>query len=167
MPSNSTSFVMTNIQATRSKMKKTLGNLYGLRTWVEYGFRQCKQELGWTDYRFTNFTEINKWWEIIFSAYWMVTFHSKAFSNLNQSQCLSTSKSPKEKFIPNFNLHPQWSKEVGWKTTLNNLRLIIQPTVLFWMIIPWLDVFPNRSLLLGFHQLIAIMNQFYFSFPDG
>jgi SRSO17 transposase len=46
MPENSTSFVMTNIQATRSKMKKQIGNLYGLRTWVEYGFRQCKQELG-------------------------------------------------------------------------------------------------------------------------
>ena len=60
MPPNSTSFIMTNIQKTRSKMKKILGNLYGLRTWVEYGFRQCKQELGWTDYRFTNFAEINK-----------------------------------------------------------------------------------------------------------
>lgn len=35
MPENSTSFVMTNIQATRSQMKKILGNLYGLRTWVE------------------------------------------------------------------------------------------------------------------------------------
>jgi SRSO17 transposase len=52
MPDNSTSFVMTNI---KGKIKKNLGNLYGLRTWVEYGFRQCKQELGWTDYRFTNF----------------------------------------------------------------------------------------------------------------
>ncbi|WP_353933257.1 hypothetical protein WJM97_04385 [Okeanomitos corallinicola TIOX110] len=29
--------------------KKMLGKLYGLRTWVEYSFRQCKQELGWTD----------------------------------------------------------------------------------------------------------------------
>ena len=47
LPENSTSFVMTKIQTTRSKMKKTLGNPYGLRTWVEYGFRQCKQELGW------------------------------------------------------------------------------------------------------------------------
>jgi len=27
--------------------------------------RQCKQELGWTDYRFTNFQDIEKWWEII------------------------------------------------------------------------------------------------------
>ena len=42
MPHNSTSFVMTNIQTTRHKMKQQLGNLYGLRTWVEYGFRQCK-----------------------------------------------------------------------------------------------------------------------------
>ncbi len=80
---NSTSFVMTNIQATRSKMKKQIGNLYGLRTWVKYGFRQCKQELGWADYRFTNFKEIDKWWEIIFSAYWMISFHDKVFCNLN------------------------------------------------------------------------------------
>jgi SRSO17 transposase len=32
MPENSTSFGMTNL---RGKIKKTLGNLYGLRTWVE------------------------------------------------------------------------------------------------------------------------------------
>ncbi len=34
MPENSTSFVMTNLQENRSKIKKILGNLYGLRTWV-------------------------------------------------------------------------------------------------------------------------------------
>lgn len=167
MPENSTSFVMTNIQATRSKMKKTLGNLYGLRTWVEYGFRQCKQELGWTDYRFTNFQQINKWWEIIFSVYWMVSSYSKVFRNLNQSQSSSSFDTSSNKSIANFSLHQQWSNKSGWKTTLNNLRLIIQPTIVFWMIIPWLNVFPNRSLLLGFHRLIATMNQFYFSFPDG
>ena len=44
MPSNSTTFVKTNL---KGKVKKIVGNLYGLRTWVEYGFRQCKQELGW------------------------------------------------------------------------------------------------------------------------
>ena len=36
MPENSISFVMTNIQGN---LKKTLADLYGLRTWVEYGFR--------------------------------------------------------------------------------------------------------------------------------
>jgi SRSO17 transposase len=167
MPENSTSFVMTNIQVSRSKMKKTLGNLYGLRTWVEDGFRQCKQELGWTDYRFTNFQEINKWWEIIFSVYWMISSHSKVFCNLNESLALSNLKLRAEDSISNFTLHQQWSNKGVWKTTLNNLRLIIQPTILFWMIIPWLDIFPNRHLLLGFHQLIAVMNQFYFYLPDG
>ncbi|MGL4880415.1 MAG: transposase, partial [Waterburya sp.] len=54
-----------------------------------------------------------------------------------------------------------------WKTTLNNLRLIIQPTILLWLIVPWLEVFPNHHLLLGFHKLIALMNQFYPYFPDG
>jgi len=162
MPENSTSFVMTNIQTTRSKMKKTLGNLYGSRTWVEYGFRQCKQELGWTDYRFTNFAEINKWWEIIFSAYWMVSSYSQAVSILNPSNPPQFKKSTFD-----FGLHQQWSVETGWKATLNNFRLIIQPTILLWMISPWLEVFPNRSLLLGFHRLITIMNQFSFPFPDG
>ena len=161
MPENSTSFVMTNIQDTRSQIKKTLGNLYGLRTWVEYGFRQCKQELGWTDYRFTNFQSIEKWWEIIMSAYWMISCHSKVFLDLNQSS------NPSPDSLASFSLHQQWSRKEGWKTTLNNLRLIIQPSILFWMIIPWLNIFPNRHLLLGFHQLIALMNQFLLYVPDG
>ena len=167
MPENSTSFVITNLQLSRSKMKKTLGNLYGLRTWVEYGFRQCKQELGWTNYRFTKFEEINKWWEIIFSAYWMISSHSQVLSNLNRSQTLDNSNISSENSVADFSLHQQWSHKQGWKATLNNFRLIIQPTILFWMIVPWLEIFPNRSLLLGFHRLIAVMNQFYFSLPDG
>ena len=97
----------------------------------------------------------------------MVSSHSGVFRDLNQSQTLSNSKVQAEDSISNFTSHQQWSNKGGWKTTLNNFRLIIQPTILFWMIIPWLDIFPNRSLLLGFHRLIAIMNQFYFSSPDG
>lgn len=42
LPENSTSFVMTNLPG---KISKIIGNLYGYRTWVEYGFRQVKQEL--------------------------------------------------------------------------------------------------------------------------
>ncbi|OBQ16746.1 MAG: hypothetical protein AN481_19210, partial [Aphanizomenon flos-aquae LD13] len=72
---------MTNLQG---KLKKILGDLYGLRSYVEYGFRQCKQELGWTDYRFTNFNDIEKWWEIIFCVYTMISLNSPAFLSLNQ-----------------------------------------------------------------------------------
>jgi len=30
-------------------------NFYGLRTWVEYGLKQSKNELGWADYRLTHY----------------------------------------------------------------------------------------------------------------
>ena len=157
MPTNSTSFVMTNIQEKRSKLKKILGNLYGLRTRVEYGFRQYKQELGWTDYRFTNFSEINKWWEIIFCAYLMITLNPQAFLSLNsnnvpQSEVSNTSI--------DWTSHPQWDSQTGWKNVLNNVRLLIQPILLLWLVFPWLEVFPNSFLLLGFHNLIDSINQF-------
>ena len=74
---------MTNIAG---KVKKILGNLYGFRTWVEYGFRQCKQELVWTDYRFTNFKDIEKWWEIIFCVYTKLARPFKV-KRLNVKEC--------------------------------------------------------------------------------
>ena len=155
MPENSTSFVMTNLQGS---LKKTLGNLYGLRTWVEYAFRQCKQELGWTDYRFTDFQHIERWWEIIFCAYTMISLSSPEFLCLNKSLQIETEV--QEDSDVDFSNHKQWNPEYGWKNTLNNLRLIVQPLLLFWLIYPWIDIFPNSKLLLGFNHLIAAMNQF-------
>lgn len=155
MPENSTSFVMTNLQG---KLKKTLGDLYGLRTWVEYSFRQCKQELGWTDYRFTNFQHIEKWWEIIFCVYSMISLNSPAFLSLNQSHQIPLGI-PENSSV-DFTVHQQWNHQTGWKSTLNNLRLIVQPLLLFWLIYPWLDVFPNSNLLSGVNQLISAMNGF-------
>ena len=93
-------------------------------------------------------------------------YGAQVFCQLNKSSILSAPSISSQESVTNFTLHQQWSDKKGWKTTLNNFRLIIQPTILFWMIVPWLDIFPNRSLLLGFHKLIAVMNQFYSFFPD-
>ncbi|MEM8677621.1 MAG: hypothetical protein AAGF83_27735 [Cyanobacteria bacterium P01_G01_bin.67] len=134
------------------------------RSSPEYAFRQSKQELGWTDYRFTNFAEINKWWEIIYSTYLMISFNTPVFISLNSSP------------VPNFSLsstnldiisHPQWNHQPGWKNVFNNLRLMIyakryplgQPTFIFWLIYPWLEIFPSSDLLIGFHRLIHTLNQ--------
>ena len=162
MPENSTTFIMTNLQGN---LKKTLGDLYGLRTWVEYGFRQCKQELGWTDYRLTNFQHIERWWEIIFCVYTMISLNSSAFLDLNQSREIPAE--PKENSSVHFATHKQWNSENGWKNTLNNLRLIVQPLLLFWSIYPWLDIFPNSNLLLGFNRLISAMNRFKPFYSSG
>lgn len=169
MPENSTDLIVTNIQAN---VKKFLGNLYGLRTWaeratkppggdlqvrshVESGFRQCKQELGWTDYRFTSFRDIQRW-EMIFSVYTLVSLNSQPFLSLNQQQ---TSKVEEKKNCVDFSIHQRWDCGNGWKNTLNNLRLILQPTLVMWLIFPWLEVFPNSKLLLGFNHLISLINQ--------
>ena len=95
------------------KIKNILGNLYGLRTWVEYGFRQCKQELGWTDYRFTNFKDIEKWWEIIFCVYTMISLNCQAFLCLNQKDI---TKNRAVNNSTDFSIHQQWNNEGGWKS---------------------------------------------------
>ncbi len=155
LPENSTTFVMTNLQGN---LKKTLGDLYGLRTWEEYGFRQCKQELGWTDYRLTNFQHIERWWEIIFCVYTMISLNTPAFLDLNKSRQIEMEV--QKNSAVDFSNHQLWNPENGWKNTLNNLRLILQPLFLFWLISPWLDIFPNSDLFRGFNHLISIMNQF-------
>jgi SRSO17 transposase len=38
-------------------------------TAVEYGLKLSKNELGWADFRVTNYAQIQKWWEVVMSAY--------------------------------------------------------------------------------------------------
>ena len=117
-----------------------------------------------TDYRLTNFEDINKWWEIIMSAYLMITLNTQVFLSLNISDSQDSQSATS---TIDFSVHPQWNHQTAWKNVLNNFRLIIQPTLLLWLIFPWLEVFPNSSLLLGFHHLIEVMNQFKPFFLSG
>jgi hypothetical protein len=77
-------------------------------------------------------------WEIVCSSYLMVSLHSDQMrSSPSQSQSKLAS-------------HPWWNNGKGWKNILNNLRLIVQPFILFNLIQPWLTVFPIPQLSLGF-----------------
>jgi hypothetical protein len=110
--------------------QRDVGNFYGLRTWVEYGLKQSKNELSWADYRLTHYPDIERWWEIVCSAYLMVSLHS-------QQMLSATSQSKLKSKLAS---HSWWDDEKGWKNILNNLRLIIQPFTLFNLIYPWLTV---------------------------
>ena len=88
----------------------------------------------------------------------MISLNSPAFLSLNQFSKISTDA--KQNNSVNFFNHQQWNYDSGWKNILNNLRLIVQPLLLFWSIRPWLDILPNNNLWLGFGQLISAMNQF-------
>ncbi|MEG4272517.1 MULTISPECIES: IS701 family transposase [unclassified Microcoleus] len=118
-----------------------VSNFYGLRTWVEYGLKQSKNELGWADFSLNNYPQIKQWWEIIFSAYLMVSLHSEQLLKL----------SPQSEF--NFSSHPGWDEGKGCQNILNNLRLIVQPFVLFKFIKIGLEVFTVPKLSEGFFQL--------------
>lgn len=144
LPDNSTWYVMSRYPEITPR---EVGNFYGLRTWVESGLKQSKNELGWADFRVTHYSQIERWWEIICSAYLMVSLHSE--------QML-----PPADFGAKFRAHPWWDHEKGWKNILNNLRLLIQPFIFFNLIKPWLTVFPIPQLSLGFFQLQSMIHSF-------
>ena len=102
--------------------------------------------------------------EIIFDVYTMISLNSPAFLSLNQSHL---PRDVKESNSVNFANHQQWNSASGWKNTLNNLRLIVQPLLLFWWILPWIDIDPNSYLLLGLNQLISAMNRFKPFYSSG
>ena len=86
----------------------------------------------------------------------MISLNTQAFVSLNsdnipQSEASNTNT--------DFTSHPQWNSPTGWKNVLNNVRLLVQPSLLLWLIVPWLEVFPNSYLLLGLHHLIDSINQ--------
>lgn len=155
LPANSTWHVMSHLQGKRDHFEQ-IGNLYGLRTWVEYGFKQCKDQLGWADYRVTHYAQIERWWEVVSSAYLMVSLQ---FWGLGEEPPPLLDEDQLD-LLTRFRQHPYWNEPQGWKRRLNNLRLLIQPFIFFCSIQPWLDVFEIPGLHSGFVRLIQCINQF-------
>ncbi len=146
LPTATTRFVMTNLPGD---LRDELGNLYGLRTWIEYGFKHIKNELGWADHRLTNYAAIERWWELVFSAYLMVSLQTSVFATSDDATV--TARSPATR-------HAWWDAGPGWKHTLNNLRLLIQPFCASCLLLPWLAVFPVPGLMDGLQFLVSCIN---------
>ena len=158
LPKNETWYIMTKVPDIKYHQ---VGNLYGLRNWVEYGLKQSKNELGWADFRLTSYTDIEKWWEIVCSAYLLVSMHAQALSTL-QKPLDSTFSTGLGLLLAE---HNQWNDKTGWKNLLNNLRLVIQPFVVFNLMKSWLNIFPLPQLHAGLNRLIAFMNRFPEAIP--
>ena len=153
LPSASTWMVMTCV---KNITYKQVGDLYGCRNWVEYGLKQSKNELGWADFRVTNYAQIEKWWELVMSAYLMVTLYTPP---LRPEGTIPPEHDDSTAFS-SFLKHRYWEDGDAWKSWLNNLRLILLPWVSFNLLKPWLEIFPIPQLTEGFDCLIAWMNQF-------
>ena len=159
MPENSTWYVMTEIPELKYK---DVGNLYGCRNWVEYGLNQSKNELGWADFRLTKYQDIEKWWEIVYSAYLLVSL-AAVLQKTSEKTTTSISGSRVRELMEE---HSEWDEGTSWKNWFNNLQLISLPFCCFNLILPWLKVFPIPQLSLGFPRLIALMNFFPSAVPQ-
>jgi len=67
---------------------------------------------------------IERWWELVFSAYLMISLHAQAFKD---EAARNTQLSSKLSTCWEFSQHPCWELGINWKSALNNLRLIISP----------------------------------------
>lgn len=155
-------FIMTNLPG---EMILVIGSQYSLRNWIEYGFKQVKNELGWHDYRLTDYQSIERWWELVFSAYLLVSLHADEFKRQQEVKTEVESNETEKlrlglKTASPFSQHPNWEAGISWKSALNNLRLLLQPYCCWGQIEVWLGVFPIARLQHGLHQLMEQMDKF-------
>ena len=144
LPPETTWELMTN---QPGKIARTVGNTFGLRTWVEYGFKHSKDDLGWADYRLTDYASIERWWELVMSAYTLVSLQTDDIAALGH---VTAPPPPAAPAAPPdvagdgapLEAHPAWDQGSGWKHHLNNLRLLLQPYVCSCLLFPWLHLVP-------------------------
>ena len=71
-PKETTCYLLTNLPG---RIQRSIGNTVGLRTWIECGFKQAKDKLGWADYRLTDAAALERWWEIVMCAWCLLWWH--------------------------------------------------------------------------------------------
>jgi hypothetical protein len=140
---------MTNLTGD---LRQCLGNLYGLRTWIEYGFKQAKNELGWADYRLTTYDHIERWWELVLRAYLLISLQTLTFQAARPADEGGARTT--------YAQHRWWDTGVGWKNTLNNLRLIMQPFICSALLSAWLCAFDIPALRVSLQELVRAMQQY-------
>lgn len=147
------------------EIARTVGDTFGLRTWVEYGFKHAKDDLGWADYRLTDYASIERWWELVMSAYTLVSLQALA-DDAASADSASAEAAP---VIPApISEHPARDTRSGWKHHLNNLRLLLQPYVCACLLLPWLPLLPHphvQAVQAGFAALASLVNTFRLVLP--
>jgi SRSO17 transposase len=165
LPPETTWDLMTNLPG---KIEQTVGNTFGLRTWIEYGFKHAKDDLGWADYRVTDAASVERWWELVMSAYTLVSLQSLAVAAHGQLAPERPAASEPSPPAAALEAHPAWDAGTGWKHHLNNLRLLLQPYVCTCLLLPWLPLVPLphvQAVQTGLAALGALVDTFRLVLP--
>src|SRR5258707_1110546 len=166
LPPETTWDLMTN---QPGKIEQTVGNTFGWRTWSAYGFQHAHDDLGWADYRVTDAAAIERWWELVMSAYTLVSLPSLARAAHDQPATARPASAPAASAPPSpLVTHPAWEAGTGWQHQLNNLRLLLQPYVCACLRLPWLPLVPLphlQAVQTGLATLGALVNTFRLALP--
>lgn len=105
----------------------------------------------------TDYASIERWWEIVMSAYLLVSLQANYFRNEAVLKAKAETTDPSTFQLSN---HCHWEKGTTWKSSLNNLRLILQPYIFYCLMQPWLNIFKISKFRRCFLELIEEMNHF-------
>jgi SRSO17 transposase len=162
LPPETTWHLMTNLPG---KIEQTVGNTFGMRPWIAYGFKQAKDELGWADYRLTDAHSIARWWELVMCAYLLVSLQAPALAEAPAASADERAPLPAGAPPGAARQHPAWTDDASWKHRLTNLRVFLQPFVCACLLLPWLRIHPLPHLAAGLADLCALMNTYHPLFP--
>jgi SRSO17 transposase len=173
LPPATTWDLMTN---QPGKIESTVGNTCGRRTWVEYGFKHRKDDLGWADYRLTDSASIARWWELVMSAYTLLSLQTPDFAALGPVAAPAAAPPAAAQTLPPdapeaaapLDAHPAWDPGNGWKQHLNNLRLLLQPYTCSCLLLPWLHLVPLphvQAVQTGLAALGSLVDTFRLALP--
>src|SRR5258708_16012214 len=147
---------MTNLPG---KIERTVGNTFGLRTWIEYGFKHAKDELGWADSRLTEAHSSARWWELVMCAYLLVSLQAPALAVARAVAAADAPAATPAAGPPAVaRQHPAWTDDASWKHRLTNLRFFLQPFVCASLLLPWLPIHPLPHLSPGLPALCPLIN---------
>jgi hypothetical protein len=147
LPPETTWELMTN---QPGKIEPTVGHTFGLHTWIAYGFKHSKDDLGWADDRVTDYASSERWWELVMSASTLVSLQTPDIAALGHVAAPAPPPpTAAEALAPeaagdavSLEAHPAWDQGSGWKHHLTTLRLLLQPYVCSCLLAPWLHVVP-------------------------
>ena len=163
LPPETTWDLMTNLPG---QIEQTVGNTFGLRTGIEYGFKHAKDDLGWADYRVTDYAAIERWWELVMSAYTLVSLQTPDFAALGHVAAAPPAAEPPATTA--LDAHPAWESGIGWKHHRNNLRLLLQPYICACLLLPWLHLVPlphMQAVQTGLAALGSLVDTFRLVLP--
>ena len=112
----------------------------------------------------TNYIQIERWWKMVMSAYLLVSLHTSALRQPQGQSAIQCNTQP-EAMALKLAQHSGWNQSKGWKSALNNLRSVIEPSIILNVLEPWLNLFPIPRLTAVLECLVALMNRFPGSLP--